>query len=195
MNRVDGVMTRPNCAAHRWSWVTASSPRSTACSSAPSSCPTRAFTTAWPQRTASNAPLPRSACECWARPWWVCWQTNSSLRGPGPARCTLRSYWQPSVQQRAWQYNNTAKRGRSFRTSSRGSSSSSLSRLDLSGGTWPNWSPCWTGGRAATAVITSQRSDMGSWQLQKLTLSLLLYPRSSFSNSHLKLQSRTVDVQ
>lgn len=172
-----GVMTQPDCANHRWSWATASYPQSTASSSAPSSCPIRAFTTAWPPRTASSAQSPRSACECWARPWWACWQTNSSRRGHGPARCTLRSYWQPSVQQRAWQYNSTAKKGRSSKTSSRGSSNHN--RLDLSGGTWPNWSPCWTGGRAATAAITSQRSEMGGkdWRAR---LPLFLYPDPHF---------------
>lgn len=166
-NHVDEGLTQPHCVNCRWSWVTASSPRSTASWSAPSSSPTRVCTTAWPPKTASNAPSPRSACACWARPWWACWQTNSSRRGLGPARCTLRSYWQPSAPQRAWLYNNTAKRGRSSRTSSRGSSSISLSHLDLSEGTWPNWSPCWTGGRAATGAITCPRSDTGNWQLQK----------------------------
>ena len=176
---------------YRWSWATASSPLSMASSSAPSSCPTRASTTAWPPRTASSAPSPRSACECWARPWWACWRTNNSLRGRGPAHCTPRSCWRRSARRRAWPCSSTAKRGRSSRTCSRGSRSNSLRRPGRSGGTWPNWNPCWTGGRAATAAITSQRCD--TWLLlQRLTHAFLRF-YSSFSSQTAELRcGRTV---
>ena len=176
---------------YRWSWATASSPPSTASSSAPSSCPTRASTTAWPPRTASSASSPRSACECWARPWWACWRTNNSLRGRGPAHCTPRSCWRRSARRRAWPCSSTAKRGRSSRTCSRGSRSNSLRRPGRSGGTWPNWNPCWTGGRAATAAITSQRCD--TWLLlQRLTHAFLRF-YSSFSSQTAELRcGRTV---
>lgn len=179
------MLPPPPC---RWSWATAWSPRSTASSSARCSCPTRASTTAWPRRTASNAPSPRSACGCWARPWWACWRTSSSLRGPGPARCTPRPCWRPSVRPRVSPCSSTAKRGSSCRPSS--SRSRSRSRLGLSGGTWPNWSPCWTGGRAATGAITSRRSE----NLTRANLHAVYPPPPPppepfllffFSNSHL----------